>query len=360
MNRSGRLDPMVAPRRNPHVAWLRVEDSAVLCTESNESPIILDPVSAELWEQFDGMVTIWALAEDLASIDTRPVDEHLDEVEWLVRALASDRFLEFPSFDTPTLPRRMVPEIPPDSCVGRRMGMGRMCSVDVEAPNGSVLRVGATVEGLAAEIGDRIGRVDPFPSDRAPDDALLLRATRSATGRSRTQFLMDGVGNVLSVTRDYHQALSGLARSAAAVLDPQARPWLSAMALTNGEVIAILHPRLRDIVTVRLRQLLAFNGVDIVPTIAFFPAHEEIRTSADPLTGESGHRWPLVGVVVPESRSRVGLLRELCALAGRWDQDHLKMIDEIFRSGCVVEIDLAQPMEAIAAGLIDVINRGSR
>lgn len=348
------LDPHLRPRRAPDVVRSEVDGWSLLCTERNRSIVTLDPVSSVLWDQFDGTAAWTVLADDLSAVTGRPVSDHVEEVSWLLRALAAGGFTDAATgahhVSDDVVPRRLSPVVPATSCLGRRIGLGRMEVVLIPTAGGSPIRVGATLADLLDPLVARYGTMSGHPEDDPFLDTLYFRGSRSAAGHRRTQQIFDGSGAVLHAGRDLESAASAFRSTVASLVDDES-PTVATAAVTDGRSTLLLHPRLRDLVTGPARQLVEFNGLSLVPACRFTVGSGSLVVPSDP-DGDAPRAYPLLGVAVPAASDAVDRRRELLHLASRWDAAHLAMIERIDRDQPIHEVDMGVRIEEILGQLV--------
>ncbi len=350
------LDPDLRPRRAADVARSEVDGWSLLCTERNRSIVTLDPVSSVLWDQFDGTVTWSVLAEDLSSVTGRATSDHIEEVSWLVRALAAGGFIEAGpcthQVADDVVARRLSPVVPPTSCLGRRIGLGRMQVVLLPTAGGAPIRIGTTLADLLESLVARHGTVTGHPADDPFLDTLYLRGSRSSAGHRRTQQIFDGCGTVLHAGRDLDAAASAFRSTVASIVADDGSPTVATAAVTDGRSTLLLHPRLRDLVTGPARQLLEFNGLNLVTACRFAVTSGSLELPPDPDDERARRAFPLTGVAVPAASDAVDRRRELLHLATRWDPPHLAMIERIERDEPIHEVDTGVRIEEIVGQLV--------
>lgn len=340
------------------MARSEVDGWSLLCTERNRSIVTLDPVSSVLWDQFDGTAAWTVLADDLSAVTGRPVSDHVDEVSWLLRALAAGGFTEADPgthhVSDDVVPRRLSPVVPATSCLGRRIGLGRMEVVLIPTADGSPIRVGATLADLLDPLVARYGTVTGHPEDDPFLDTFYFRGSRSSAGHRRTQQIFDGSGAVLHAGRDLESAASAFRSTVASLVDDDGSPTVATAAVTDGRSTLLLHPRLRDLVTGPARQLVEFNGLSLVPACRFTIGSGSLVVPADPDEG-APRAYPLLAVAVPAvpaASDAVDRRRELLHLASRWDPAHVAMIERIDREETIHEVDMGVRIEEIVGQLV--------
>ncbi len=313
------------PVRLMNVATMHVDSSLVLASESCDRPVMLDAVSAAIWDSLDGYSTVGDIADDLVAALGGRMSDRAPYVDWLCRALAQDGLVDDPGATANAIPRRLFPIIPPDSCLGKQLGLGRIKLVQVRANDGSMLRFGSTIGKLSDEMSSQL---DVVPLDDVPIETIVLRATLSPSGRPRLQQLFDTLGNPLWAGRDIAVAGSALRRTVGALLDTHRGPWLQGLTIMSEDRAVIVHPALRDLVVDQARPILERNGMRIAPCgmVLVDPQSGSLVVPADSFTGESAIRCQFGGVVMPRFDDAVERARALLHIARRWDQPHLDLI----------------------------------
>lgn len=323
------------PIRLADVAAMRVDSSLVLASENCDRPVTLDSVSATIWDSLDGHSSVGDIAEDLVAALGGAMPNRARYVDWLCRALCQDGLVDDPSATAHAVPRRLFPIIPPDSCLGKQLGLGRINLVQVRAGDGSMLRFGSTIAKLS---DDMAAHLDVVPVDDNPVETIVLRATVSPSGRPRLQQLFDTLGNPLWAGRDIAAAGSAFRRTVGALLKLHQGPWLQGLTVGSVDRAVIVHPALRDVVVDQARPILERNGMRIAPCgmVLADPQSDSLVVPADPFTGDPPLRWKFGGIVMPRTGDPVEQARAILHVARRWDQPHLDLIAAL---GPPLEVD---------------------
>lgn len=323
------------PIRLTDVAIMRVDSSLVLASENCDRPVMLDAVSAEIWDSLDGHNSVGDIAEDLVAALGGAMSDRAPYVDWLCRALERDGLVDDPSATAHAIPRRLFPIIPPDSCLGKQLGLGRIKLVQVRTDDGSMLRFGSTIAKLSDDMSSHL---DVVPLDDDPAETIVLRATLSPSGRPRLQQLFDTLGNPLWAGRDLAVAGSALRRTVSALLNVHQGPWLQGLTVGSADRAVIVHPALRDLVVDRARPILERNGMRIAPCgmVLVDPQSGSLVVPADSFTGDPSIRWQFAGIVMPRIGDALERAQALLHIARRWDQPHLDLIAAL---GPPLEVD---------------------
>lgn len=314
----------------------------IIATERFARPRLLDPVEAALWNCFDGDVEIDELVDDLADALERDRTFVHARVCSFVSQLHVAGFLADGSPRDLADARRVLVPVPPDSCLGRKMGLARAPLTQLTTPEGGVLRVGCTDDvWLQRALGRLPGRIDQGDPTGVLAPTLVLR---EAAGRvNRTSQLIDSGGGTLFAARDEVSPREALGRSIAGVLTAPASPdlWVDGPALlfcTDGaDDVVLVHPALHPLVSsAAFRKALAARGGSLVPAAMMAVTFADSAAGAAPSAtavlppdwlGEEGERGcRLRAILVPESGSTATRLGLLIHLAHRWTGPQLQLM----------------------------------
>jgi hypothetical protein len=313
------------------VASVALPRRLILASERSAHPVVLDPIETAIWELLDDDVTIGELVADLDAAleaDEPTVRAHLAGLLWRLATGGCLDGVELPRIEA----RRALGRVDPDSCAGKRMGLGRAKQVQIRGPRGVVVRIGATdhelVDRLVAALPEGFGD-EPVAGPPVPTFVL-----RSTAGRApRLQQLFDSVGDRVVVTSDLDDARAALDRTLAGLLalDRGDGIWLDAPALLAEQGVVVIPPGMRPVVTERLMRPLAERGIGFVPSGLLrleLPANpgEELPVVVAPaglLESTDERRWPLLAGVSRGGDHFVELVTDLVHFTSRWDDAHL-------------------------------------
>lgn len=338
------------PRRRDDIATLRVGSSIILATESHQRPVVLDAVSGTIWEALDGTTPLAEVIEDVVAALGGDHAVRSNYVERLCEALAHDGLVDDPAVASRPVPRRLHPLVPADSCLGRRLSLGRVRSVQVRTPRGASLRFGSTISGLTAGMSKKLETV---PLDDEPAEMIILRATASRSGRPRLQQMFDTVGNTLWAGRDLELAGSALRRTVTALTQLGAGPWLQAVAVASKDRAVVIHPALRDFVVEQARPILERESLRLVPTglVGVDPVTGALVTPADGFRDEPPLEWNFGGVVALRDDDLLSRLCSLLYLAREWDQEHLDLVQQLSNAP-IIPIEHVGSVDEVASQII--------
>lgn len=328
-----------APQVNPSVASVQIGDEHVIAHEGCVRPRLLAPIDGVLWQSFDGSTTVGDLTDDLVAATGESRQYCLERVSTLTASLIEDGFLLNDDGHAVSIrPRRLDLPLDPQSCVGRRIGLGRMTTIDVELDGRRAFRLGASDHGVMDEL------IAALPSGTAvePDPTIWLRTLwlRVTVGRTRRlQQLFDTVGDLLYASHSADEGVEALGRSVAAlksINSADARPavWINSPAIRCGDGAILAHPGLHRFLTGELRQRILFSSSGFIPS-----AMVEVRAKANgyeavlpaSLTGSGPTALPVISILVPQGppSSSGDAVRRLAHLAQRWDPAHLAAIPKL-------------------------------
>lgn len=350
------FDATSTVRRSGMVAEVAVENSLIVAHELCARPLLLDPAAAVLWRSFDGSVSLGTLAEDVADVLGGTVASQLEQLTRWAISLAELGFVEAPRPPTPPLPRRLDPPLPADSCVGKRVGLGRSLLREVTIGGEPAFRFGSSDVGLVEELEALL------PSDVTVADptgawvpTYVLRAPRGRT--MRLQQLFNTTGDVLYATRDSLAASEALTRTVAALLEVS-RPdragggvtWFDGPAIAGPSGVCLLHPGLRDWATGDGRVELESAGLRLLPSALMMVGVDEsgpvVRLPADPRQPSEVSTAPLVAVVTPANASEAlpEATRVMSHSVHRWEPHSLDILPALgqLHRGVGGEVDPAR------------------
>lgn len=323
------------PSRRSDVAAVPVPMGGVIASEHAQRPALLDHVSWGLWQAMDGNHRMEDLAQDLAWATGIGIDAAGAQLGWLVRALAVDGFLDHPQPVAPVLPRRIHPDIPEASCLGRRLGLSRSQIVQLGDTQGSPFLAGCTLPEILDEV---TGDLRLEPVEGLGKELLFLRATRPQRGLGRLQQLFDSMGNPMFVGRDLESATEAFGRTIRARQVVGDGIWSEGVSLERSGSALLVHPAFRDAVAGELRTDLGDLGITFIPSgLLRFDGVESVTAPAVDFLGIVARRWKVAAVMAPCSVSGGSVLCSVLALARRWDQVHLEHFGSLVRAGSVVE-----------------------
>ena len=347
--------------RSDGVASVALRRRVILASERSARTVVLDPIEAAIWELLDADVTIGELVADLvASVeaDESTVRAHLADLLWRLATGGCLDGVELPRIEA----RRALGRVDPDSCTGKRMGLGRAEQVQIRGPRGVVVRIGATdhdlLDRLVAALPDGVGH-EPVAGPPVP--TFVLRTT---VGRApRLQQLFDSVGDRVVVTFDLDEAYASLDRTLAGwlALDRGDGVWLDAPALLGEHGVVLIPPGLRPVVTERLMRPLAERGIGFVPTgllrleLPETPGgeHPVVVAPAGLLESTDERRWPLLAGVSRGGERFADLVADLVHFMSRWDDAHLeaarRLADCIPVTGLPGDVDAARLLDELVA-----------
>lgn len=326
----GRIGSEYRPRVQPEVATAWVGDELVVGHEALGRFLVLDPVSAQLWALFDGTVTIEELARDLADVTSVPLDDARRILTRMCRALAHDGFLADEWIPEPT-PRRQHPWIDAESCLGRKMGLGRAEMAQVEV-NRNWFRFGATLPGV---VGPLVDGLRTMPVDERFIETIVFRGTPSRGGVPRLQQVFDSTGNLLYASRDEDAALDAFQRTISARIElTEGGAWVEAPVMARGDRAVVLDRAFTRAVT-SFRKDLEAAGVRWAPAGLLRLQGSTLTAVANRVTGGPELDFEVASLVVhgdavPE---RTRELLDVLELAKRWDQVHVDAFVHLFESG---------------------------
>lgn len=329
----------VLPRRRAEIAELAIGSHRIIGHDSIKGLVTLDPVTAIIWDSFDGVTLAAEVAVDVSEALEVDIDTAGRQVAWLRRALEGDGFLE--TCQTAS-PRRWFPPVPQDSCLGKRMGLGsaelHQITTTSRAWGARSLRIASTeavqLKAVLAAI-DATEGAELVPEDQDMSELIAYRAT---TGRSRRlQQIFDTMGRSIYASRDEDRASAAFRRTVAGHLAARgvggAAPagWIEGPAFVSSSGITLLHPSFHDLAVNRLRVGLAKRGVDLVPAGLLRLDHDRTASAPDEI-GQWGtwSTWPIHSVVLPfRDEDELDVMRRLLGLAWRWDQIHFDSIQRL-------------------------------
>jgi hypothetical protein len=339
------------------VASVALRRRVILASERSAQTVILDPIEAVIWELLDDDVTIGELVADLvASVeaDEPTVRAHLADLLWRLATGGCLDGVELPRIEA----RRALGRVDPDSCTGKRMGLGRARQVQIRSPRGVVVRIGSNdhdlVDRLVAALPEG---VDHEAVSGPPVPTFVLRTTVGRT--PRLQQLFDSVGDRVVVTFDVDEAHATLDRTLAGwlALDRSEGVWLDAPALLGEQGVVLIPPGLRPVVTERLMRPLAERGIGFVPSglmrleLPETPGQEPpvVVAPSGLLDATDERRWPLLAGVSRGGDRFADLVADLVHFTSRWDDAHLEAARRL--ADCIPVIGL--PGDVDAGRLLD-------
>ena len=112
---------------------------------------------------------------------------------------------------------------------------------------------------------------------------------------------------------------------AAGVLDNQpGTVWFDAPALIGPAGVVLVHPALRDVVTISLRRQLTETGVTLAPSSVLRLDGRRLSAPSFSGSGTPPLDWQLVGAALPPTESEASRVIALAHIARRWDVAHLQ------------------------------------
>lgn len=314
--------------RTPGTGALTLGAGVLLANEQAADPVLLDPIEAEVWHWLDGDTTVGDLVDDLTTVlgATRTtIEDHVAHLLWRLATGGCLARIELPAAEA----RRVLGTVEADSCVGKRMGLGRATRLQLVRGDRALVRIGSTDPALL----DRL--VAALPDDVHPEpfsgrDLPFFMARLSEGRTPRMQQVFDALGDPVVCTFDPAEAKAALDRAvvAALALDASEGVWVDAPALCDGSAVVLLPPGARPGVTGPLRRALHSAGIDFVPTThlridlaAGAPAR--VVAPAGRLPGTPELSWPVAAAVVGTGTSEAEVARDVAHLVAKWDDRHL-------------------------------------
>lgn len=340
------LTPASRPHHTAGTASLWIGDELVLANETASSPVTLDPVSAIVFSTLDGNQTVEELVEDLQLALGGTLEERNTQMSWLLGSLALHGVVHWRGCTAALVPRRLLLQPDPDSCIGQSIGLGDGELLQTRDSAGDIVRFGSTrielLEPLLVEI-------ETEPVDDGPTELTFLRASISQQRHKRRQYIVDGAGNRLWASWDPDSAVETFTRMIRSLLDPWDAPRIEALALRGEAGLLLVHPSLREPALDALRSTSRADPDLLVPSLGYR------LTSASGLEATGGEARPdrIAAVVVPRTRSQQHRLRLLLHLAQRWDDRHLAAIAELAETVALVEVDHHLSLESLRTLLLD-------
>jgi hypothetical protein len=307
------------PRRRSDVVERAVGDELLLAADVTGMVRVLDPISAALWNSFDGTVSFEELVADLVSVTGGNAELRARQLDQMLVQLSLDGMLEASHVDG-IAPRWAHPDLGDGTCLAERLGIARSAQRLVDR-DGDVFVFGSTssdvVDSIAAQLTDT---TEP----RRDVDAYFARIS---SGRvPRVQQLFDHMGNTLYASRDPRQCAEALGRTVGGrLLLGSGGTWTHGPSLWTDAGVTLLHPALSHDIVGSLRGELEQRGVGFTPgglldvenpTTVLLPPDAR-DPSATPTA------VPLVGVLLPNDPSPHGLERTCIHLARRMDDHHV-------------------------------------
>lgn len=314
------VGPGFRPCRHEEIAEVEIDGRLVVGHEKIGRLLALDAVSSQLWRWFDGTVTLEELADDLAGATVLDLDTARIVLVRLAQALANDGFLFEPGMGEPEH-RRSHPWLSPDSCVGRRIGLGRAEFAQVGGRS-NWFRIGSTLPGV---IGPLTAGLELVPVDRRFLETIVLRGTRSRTGAPRLQQIFSTKGELLHACQDDVVAVDAFQRTVSARIElREGGAWVEGLVLVrNGG--AVLIDRTYTRLVVDMRTELHRRGIDWAPSGILRLDGTTVTAVANRVDGATEIPYDVRAFVVPP-RVRDDPAHELIAvleLARGWNQEHL-------------------------------------
>lgn len=314
------VGPGFRPRRHEEIAEVEVDGRLVVGHEKLGRLLALDAVSSQLWRLFDGTVTLEELASDLSGATALDLDTARNVLVRLAKALANDGFLVEPVVGQPEH-RRTHPWLSPDSCAGRRIGLGRAEFAQVGGRS-NWFRIGSTLPGV---VGPLTVGLELVPVDRRFLETIVLRGTRSRSGAPRLQQIFSTKGELLHACRDDVVAIDAFQRTVSARIELRdGGAWVEGLVLVRDGG-AVLIDRTFTRLAVDIRTELHARGIDWAPAGILRLDGTTVTAVANRVDGATAIPFEVRTFVVPPRVSEDPAHELIAALelARGWNQEHL-------------------------------------
>jgi hypothetical protein len=323
---------------------VNTRDGALIGGDSIGRLVALDEVSTIIWDALDGTVSVAELADDLAAATGASPEEHLEQISWLVGALRADGFLE----DSPTLPppqRIGFPMIPPGSCRGKSMGIGRMSFAELDA-NGHRIALGSTIPAPIDLLGEHLTLRRWVTTDSLPDAWYYLRASPGYGRVARLQQLFDGQGDLLYAGYTVDEAVDACLRTVVGRMHGFfTGGWLEGPALLIGDQVILVHPSMAGTVFGRIRPHLERAGFSMVPSGVLEVDGLSVRAAG--LGDADAPSWTIRAVLLTAAATHTLAVRRLLDLFCLHDQRSFNAACHIVHTVNTYDVDLVGQLDEI-------------
>lgn len=336
--------PWERPRARRDICRVSARDGTVIGGAPVGRLLALDEVSTIVWDALDGTTTVAELAEDLAAATGASFEEHLEQISWLVKALRTDGFLE-----DSTLPESQhltgCPMLPPGSCRGKRIGIGRMIFAELEADGGRVA-VGSTVPAPIDLLAEHLPVQRWLTPTTPPNAWYYLRVSPGYGQAARLQQLFGTEGDLLYAGFSVEEAVDACVRSVAGRLQSFASGgWLEGPALLADDAVVLVHPSMAGTVFHRIRPELEKTGITMVPSGVLEVDGLSVRAAQ--LGTGSAPTWPLRAVLLPAARTHTLAVRRMLDLFCLHDQRSFDAACRIVHTIDTYDVDLVGRLDEI-------------
>lgn len=323
------------PRLRPSSPCVEVDGCLIIGSEESGGLATLDPVSSIVARSLDGRTPTNEIAADVAAALKLGVGHARAQVDQLVLALGTRGHLVGVS------PKRRSPRleylpIPADSCLGRRMALGRCSLMQFEGTKPHFRAASTLPEVLAG-----LGRVLDGRAVLEPGfiETVTLRAT---VGRraSRTQQIFDAHGNLSYRGTSLDDAVDTFERTVVGRFDiAEGGVWVEGPVLVRDGSAVLLHPRLHECVVLDRSAEVAAAGCEIAHSLRNRIDGTRLVVPDNRVAGSPGTAYPIVAAMVPGPTAPPFVARQLLYLAARWNQEHFDQIAFLAQSLRIVAAD---------------------
>ncbi|MCO5311832.1 MAG: hypothetical protein M9952_02720 [Microthrixaceae bacterium] len=314
-----------------------------------------DPVMTVLWDSLDGVTTVNDLAVDVASSLGLPIDPVREQVAWFVASLEQDGMLADVD-QADVVSADPFPPIPADSCLGRRLGLGRMTMVRIERADGSFL-AGSTEPEAVLSWPDHIVVDNP---DDWGGETYYLRLTRGSVRAPRAQQVFDSTGQLIYVSRDVDAAMAAFHRTLAGRIDAAERVagWIGGPALLGDRGVTLVHPAMAGTVFGPIRSALERGGLSMVPAGVLRVGDGSVIAVGGGNAKEE--EFPLEAVLLPGAPTGPVAVRRLLDFFLYWDQVSFDAAKRVATATPIFDVDLVMSRDDLVRQILAVGTSSSR
>lgn len=338
----GDLAALNLPGRLPGTASVLHGSELLIGHEQAADVRVLDPIAAVVWDQLDGHTPVAELAADLAIALDLPVESTAASLRALLDSLRVEGLLVGGPPARPDGGHRPLVPIPPESCLGKRLGLARAEVRQLRVLSGgedrsTMMRVVSNVLEEIVELGCVLHSEGVTIEPDDPHAFVETVVHRAPPGRSRRVHQVFGTGGeLLHVDHDrersleaFNRTVGGLIRANMDADTDRAKAWIWGPSLETASGVVLVHPSMVDAVFIGLRGHLLERGYTLTPSgMLCVNTDGTLAAGPDPTAPRDDRTWPVAGVLMPECTTGGETLRVSMHLAWRWDQVHF---DEVAR-----------------------------
>lgn len=342
-------DEMILSRRTG-LARLDFSEGTLLGGSRLGRVIAIDPVMSVLWDSMDGATAFGDLLDDLISATGGPVDESREYLEWFTRALMTDGFLESSDSDVQEVEPEF-PLIPADSCLGKRIGLGRMEIAQVRAAD-RPFRAGATDSKILEALD---GAVDLMPHSTGPLESFYYRVTPGRGRTRRLQQVFNTEGDLLFASHDLDEATGAFLRTVTSrIAAANSGVWLEGPALLSDSGVTLVHPAMHTTIFGRLRRtIIEDDQIRLVPSGLLEVTEDGMLRGVGGALADDVE-LTVHAILLPAAPNDLMAVRRLLDMTRDLDQQSFNGALQLAKMAPVYDVDLVMSVEELVTRIKEI------